>query len=497
MGLGGAYRPNAMEVMDGQKSEKKPVRTRWSAGDKTKIMRLIANAEVTSLEEEDKTKQSDIKEKVYTTRQVETSVTLIDSPEADVVLEALLFISKYADISKNNLAGLIKSGIVQKLMNNCTKNICILRLSLRLLSVLVNIEEGLYEIDQNKYDDQIISIANIYMEHKDSHVKEFVAEVLAKIASSCRITTLIFKVKLLIPVFENMKNSNNVNLLYHSMLLFCELIEAPAAVSALNTEHNYCDLNIIVTHLSSKDDKISNLALNVFEKLSRYGLPFIQDNLPKISLMERMFRIIMNDEKEQQHVNAIQVVQNCLNSSESSSYFVESVEFIELCQWVKTCQPKYLLPLILFIKLTGIPELKQILFDISVAESILFFFRCKNTLVLNKTCLAVSNMTTHKYCCEAMLTPVVAGDLIEMLQRQNDEEDPYNEIALKTVFFFIRRNIKALDICLQNSLKTILLDFFYNKISELSPDDIYMVLEILYKCLVPLSIRKSSLLKIF
>lgn len=432
----------------------------------------------------DKTKQSEIKEKVYTTKQVETSVTLIDSPEADVVLEALLFISKYADINKNNLAGLVKSGLAQKLMNNWTKNICILRLSLRLLTILLNVEEGLYEIDQNKYDDQIISIANMYMEHKDSHVKEFAAEILAKIASSCRVSTLIFKVELLIPIFENMKNSKNVNLLYHSMLLFCELIEAPAAVSALAENHS-CDLNIIAAQLSSKDDKISDLALNIFEKLSRYGLPFVQDTLRNILLMEKMFRIIMNDDKEQQHAKAIQIVQNCLNSNETSSYFIESIEFIELCQWVKTCHPKYLLPLIeVFIKLTGMPELKQILFDLSVEESILFFFRYKDKQVLNKTCMAVSNMTTHKYCCEAMLTPVVAGDLIEILQRQNDAEDPNNEIALKAVFFFIRRNIKALDIFLENDLKRILLDIFYNKMPELNNDSIYMILEILYKCLV-------------
>ncbi|KAL1505666.1 hypothetical protein ABEB36_005173 [Hypothenemus hampei] len=441
----------------------------------------------------DKTKQSDLKEKIYTTRQVDTSVTILDSPENDVVLEALLFLSKYADINKNNVVNLVKIGTVEKLLNNLKKNICILRLSVRLLSNLLGCEEGIYELDQDKYNDKVIDIATMYMEHKDSHVKGFCVEILAKIANSCRITTLIFKVDLFNPIFDHMRSLKSGNVLYFTMLLFYELINAPAAVCVLPECPRY-DLNVIISHLHHKENKISNIVLDILEKLSRYGLPFLQESLKKYGVMEKMFKIVMNEEKLEQHQHAFNIIHNCLNSNETCSYFVESIEFLELCQWLKTCNPKFFLPLIeIFITLTAIPEMKQILFDLSVEETIMYFFKYKNKLLINKTCKAISNMTTHKYCCETMLTPVIADILIEILQRQNDEEDRYNEVALKTVFHFTRRYARALSIFLDRNFSPVLLNYFLEKSEYITEESFLMVLEILYKCLVHPAYQKDFL----
>ncbi|CAG9765278.1 unnamed protein product [Ceutorhynchus assimilis] len=431
----------------------------------------------------EKNKQIDLKEKSYSTRQVETSVALLASPETEVVLEALLFISKYADFNRNNLLALIKTDIIEKLFENFHKNICILRVSLRLLSVMLDTEDAICEMDQEKYDPQIVEISQMYIDSKDQHVKQFCVEILAKIANSCRITTLIFKTDLFNPIFDNMKAAKDTNILYYTMLLFYELIDAPAAVTMLSECPKF-DLSIIMSDLNHKEERISNMALDIVEKLSRYGLTFLQESFRKLSLVEKMFKIIMDDEKTNQHSIAIRVIHNCLNSEETCSYFVESLEFLELCQWVKICHPKFLLPIIeVFIKLTSIPELKQTLFDLSVEESILYFYRFKNKSVINKTCEAVSNMTTHKYCCEAMLTPVIAGTLIEILENQTDEEDPFNEVVLKTVFHFIRRYYKAMDIFLSKNFKIILLDYFFGKVHVIKEESFLMILEILYRCM--------------
>lgn len=432
----------------------------------------------------DKTKQTDIKEKVYTTRQVETSITLLESPEYDVVLEALLFISKYADLNKNNLTFLVKNSAIEKLLNNFSKNICILRLSLRLLSVLLDCEDGLFEIDQDKFDNKIVEIARMFMEHKDGHVREFSVEVLAKLSASCRVTTLIFQVELFNPIFDSMKNTKNQNILYNSTLLFYHLVDAPAAVSALPDCPRF-DLNTVLTNINHKEEFISNLSLRVVEKLTGYGLAFLQQLFRKLALMEKMFKIVMNEQKEDQHLTALNIIHNCLNSEDTSTYYIESFEFLELCQWLKTCPTKYLLSMSeLFTKLTSVPELKQTLFDLSVEETILQFFRFNHKTVLNKTCEAVTNMTSHKYCCEAMLTPVVADTLLSILQRTKDDEDPFNEVVLKTIFCFIRRYIKGLDIFLAKNMKPILLDYFLNKSDQISEQSFLMIMEILYRCLV-------------
>ena len=51
----------------------------------------------------------------------------------------------------------------------------------------------------------------MYIEHKDAYVKEFAVEILAKIAPSCRVTTLIFKMDLFNPIFENLKSTKKQN----------------------------------------------------------------------------------------------------------------------------------------------------------------------------------------------------------------------------------------------------------------------------------------------
>ncbi|XP_030750535.1 uncharacterized protein LOC115878252 [Sitophilus oryzae] len=410
----------------------------------------------------DKSKQTEIKEKLYNTKQVETSITILDSPEVDIVLEALLFISKYADLNKNNSVFLIKKGLIPKLTQNLSKNICILRLSLRLFTEVLNFEEALNEIDQEIYDETFLQITDMFIDHKDVHVRQYCIEILSKIAAMPRIAVLIFKIDLLSPVLENIKFSKNSTVQYYTLLLFFRLMDIPAAISAVPECNNY-------------DPK----------KITSFKLSFLQDGFKTVHLVEKLLAIIMRDSREEQHEKAIQILLNCIQSEETSTYFIESIEFLELCQWIKTCHPKYLTPLIeVFLKLSSVPEIKQMLFDLSVEESVLYFFRYSNKFVINKTCQTVSNLTTHKYCCEQMLTPVIASTLLDILNRQNDEEDPYNEIALKTIFHFIRRYNRAIEIFMAKEFKPILLNYFLVKSKLIADESFAMVLEIIYRCLV-------------
>ncbi|KAF7285722.1 hypothetical protein GWI33_010142 [Rhynchophorus ferrugineus] len=441
----------------------------------------------------DKAKQSDIKEKVYNTKQVETSITILESPETDVVLEALLFLSKYADISKNNPVYLTKKGLIEKLVKNMDKNICILRLSLRLLAELLGFDEGLYEIDQEMYDETFLRITDMYIEHKDVYIRQYCVEILSKVATIPRIIVLIFKTDLLNPVLENMKVSKNAIILYHTLLLFYRLMDIPSAVSQLSECKNF-DPNIVIHHINNDDIKISNIVLDIIEKMSSYGLPFIQESFKNVRLVEKVLSIIMKEETVDQHDKALNILKNCLACEETNNYFVESVEFLDLCQWVKTCHPRYLIPLIeVFLILTSMNEMKQTLFDLSVEESILSFFRYSNKILINKVCQAVSNMTTHKYCCEHMLTPVVAATLVDILNRQADDDDSQNEVALRTIYDFMKRNCKALDIFFQKQFKSTLLNYFFTKSMILKEDSFQMILEILYKYLVHPILQKEFL----
>ncbi|KAG5863989.1 hypothetical protein JTB14_032725 [Gonioctena quinquepunctata] len=417
----------------------------------------------------------EIKEKTYLTKQVDTSITILDSPENDVVLESLLFLSR--------------RGLVNKLLNLLEKNVCILRLSLRLLNVLSTLETVLLELDQEMYDDKILEISNLYKFHNDLYVKEFCVAILSKLASSCRIGSLIFGVDLLKPVLATIKTTKSLSLLESTLVFFYEIINTPAVLSSLIEVEKF-DIPIITNQLNHSNDSIVELALKIICRLTSFSLDVFQRMFRQSKLVEKMMLLIMNPEKKKFHNVALEIIQNCMNSSETSTYFIESLEFLDFCQWVKTCDHEYLLPCVdIFEKLSKIPQIKQTLFDLSVENSILLFLRSQDKVILNKTCEAISNMGMHKYCCEHMLTPMVMKTIIEILERK-DEVDPENEVALKTISDFMNRSLKTIDIL--HSLKShqIILEYF-TKGNKLSDESQIRVLEILYKFSVHPRYQKS------
>ncbi|KAJ8945191.1 hypothetical protein NQ318_013641 [Aromia moschata] len=431
----------------------------------------------------DTKKADDIKEKSYITKQVDTSIAILDSPENDVVLESLLFLSKYADIQLNNLNYLQQHGMMVKLLNLFNRNICILRLSLRLLSSLVLLEDVLFELDQDVYNDKIIEIADMYISHSDSYVREFCVSILAKLAASCRVTSLIFKIDLFNPILLTAKTTTNLSLLESTLELLYVLLNAPAALSTLPDIQNF-DVSVIMMHLDNPNGKVSRLAFEIIRKLTYYGLEVFQKMFKENKLVEKMFEVILNPEKIEFHQSALAIIKNCMNCVETESYFIESLVFLEFCQWVKTCDQDYLMPCIdIFEKLSKIPSIKQTLFDLSIEDSILYFLRSTDNKVLNKTCEAISNMSTHKYCYERLLNPTVLRELTQILYRE-DEEDPGNEVALKTIFDFSRRNVKTLDLLVHIEAQNILLEYFTNGTAVVSEESFLRVLEILYKWLI-------------
>ncbi|CAG9823942.1 unnamed protein product [Phaedon cochleariae] len=433
---------------------------------------------------------NDMKEKTYLTRQVDTSIAILDSPEYDILLESLLFLSKYADIKLNNLTYLQQKGLMEKLLNLFNKNVCILRLSLRLLNILLSLDDVLSALDQVKYDDKILEISRLYMNHSDLHVKEFCIAILSKLAASCRITSLIFEADLFTPVLTTLKTTKTLSLLQSTLEFFYVLLNAPAAVSALPMVKNF-EISVLLGLLDNPDHKITDLAFKVLIRITSFTLEVFQKLFKHAKLVERMLVVIMDPEMRLYHQDAFTIILNCMNCEETSCYFIESLEFLDFCRWTKTCDPEYLLSCInLFENLSQIPHIKQTLFDLSVEDSILFFLRSTDKCILNKTCIAISNMGVHKYCCEHMITPVVIKTIVGILERK-DDLDPGNEIALRTISDFMRRSLKTIDLLNSLGFQNILLDYFKKGTKGLSQDSYLRVLEMLYKFAVHPLYQKS------
>lgn len=416
----------------------------------------------------------------YVAKQVDTSIVILDSPEDSVVVEALLYLSEYAEIQENNLIYLYTQGLLQKLLNLLNRHVSITILALRFLGKLLTIKEVVTELDQDIYDDKMLEIVHMYISHKDHNIVQFCFSILSKVTDSSRITCLIFKKELFKPIFDTIKKTTDVDVLEWTLELLLKLVTAPTASDVL-PEVNDFDISVLLHHLGSPEKKIVHLCLEIIQKITDYCLDSFQKMFREAKLIQTMFEIIMNNDNEQYHVMALNIICNSMKSDETSNYFVESLEFIKFCQWVKTCDRKHLFPYILILEqLTRIPSRRQMLFDLSVEHSILSFLRSTDKKVLNKTCDAISNMMTHRYCCEEMLKAGVLRHLFHMLFRK-DQEDPGNEVALKTILEFSRRNLYTLDIIHKLGAHKVLLAYFKKNIGCISDASFSGIFEILYK----------------
>ncbi|VEN36820.1 unnamed protein product [Callosobruchus maculatus] len=422
----------------------------------------------------------DIKEKTYLTRQVDTSIAILDSSENDVVLESLLFLSKYADIKLNNLDYLQQKGLMNKLLKLFKSNICILRLSLRLLDILLNLEDVVYELDQSQYDDKIIEISNYYITHSDLPIKKFCVSILSKLAVSSRITSLIFKIDLFNPILATMKSTKDLGLLEATMKFFHALLSVPAALSMLPTVEKF-DVGVVMMHLEHQHVPIRDITYDIILKMTSFSIDIFQQMFKNQKLVEKMLNVVMVPQKAEFHKRALNVVLNCIESEETSTYYIESLEFLNFCQWVKACDPEYFLPCVkLFEHLSKINRIKQTLYDLSVEESILYFLRSNDKTILNITCEAICNMSEHSYCCNKMVQPVVLRAIVEMLERK-DDIDPQNEVAIKTLFTLARRVPETIDILCTIDAVPILLEYFRRGTKMLSEETFMRVLELIYR----------------
>lgn len=424
----------------------------------------------------------------YVTKQVDTTVALLDTLENDVVLDALQYLSEYVGVHVNNLKYVQQCRITQKLLNLLDRNITILRLSLRLLESLLTIKETVTELDQDIYNDKIQIISQMYISHKDVSVRQFCVSIILKLTQSCRISCLIFKTETLKSILDTIKPTTDRNFLRCNLELLLKLLNAPVASSFLPKMQEF-NISVLLNQLGSHEKTIVQLTYEIINKITSYRFDVFQKMFKKARLVETMLEVVMDPAYQEYHETAFDIIINCMKNKETLDYFIKSLEFLQFCEWVKTCDHKYLFSCILILEqLTRIPSNRQMLFDLSVENSLLSFLRSKENKVLNKTCEAISNMMAHKYCCEEMLKPHVLKELFLILAKK-DQEVCGNEVVLKTILDFSRRNLNTLDMIHSLGAHKILLGYIKKGIGFISEESFLGILEILYKISMNPSLR--------
>jgi hypothetical protein len=426
----------------------------------------------------DETQHHSIKDKEYITREIETSITLLESPENNIVLEALLFLSKYADIQLNNIIFVHSGGLLPKLLALLDHNICILRVSLRLLwQLLAMVEAAQLELNQDKFDEYVLKIVRLYMSHSDVHVKQFCSLILSIYSTMGKAAVLLTEPGVVGAILRTIKDPENDVILNSSLEVFSKFIEMESVRASLPQERDF-NLDIFVEQMSTSEDCFRTI-LRIFEKMTYFGDDELQNRLKECNLVEHVINILVDPDRKEYVPMCLNIIMHCMGNENTNSYFVTSLEFLKFCQWVKTCPDDVMLICAnIFLELSKIDSIRQMLFDLSIENTILSFLRDYDKKVLNTTCEAISFMSKHKYCCEKMITPVVIKKILEILRRTGDSEDPQNETALSTLHYFCRRDSRTIHMIRAYDGLDVLFKYLNDGTDKLSENSYRKVLEI-------------------
>ncbi|RZC40606.1 uncharacterized protein BDFB_002774 [Asbolus verrucosus] len=267
------------------------------------------------------TKHDSIKEKPYITREIETSITLLESPEGNIVLESLLFLSKYADIQRNNLNFVQSHGLLPKLLALLDHNICILRVSLRLLSQLLTTDAAQLQLNEDRFNEHILKICKFYTSHEDVYVKEFSILILTTYSNMGKTEILLAEPNLIRAILKTVKEPENDIILATTLQLFNKLIEVKEVRAALPNEE-YFRLDIFIEKMSASDESFK-IILGILEKITYFGDDELQTRLKECNLVEHVFNIIIDPDRKEHVMTCLNIVMHCMKNENTNSYFVQ------------------------------------------------------------------------------------------------------------------------------------------------------------------------------
>ncbi|KAK4878030.1 hypothetical protein RN001_010536 [Aquatica leii] len=382
----------------------------------------------------------------YETADVRTSITLLTSVEIDVVIRALSTLSKYSDEKDLNVTFLYKSGVVPKLLDLLIyTNLTILRFSLKLLSQIVTfLPNAALELSFEQYTKDLKKITHLFMSSTDNVIKEFCVQFLAHVVKSSVLASSLLKMGIVPTVFDVLSSSQDVDTQYNTLIFFNRVLEAREAITVVPELAEFSP-RVLICYIKHQVPEIRLEALNIIEKVASWRSNKTQALLRAVKAIENLFNVLLDEEYAALHKKCLNVILVSMECVETAHYFVESLEFIKFTEWSKTCAKRLMLPSItILVTLFQEPSLKQMLFDFSVEDSILSFFRTENEFIFVKVCEGICSMSMHEYCCEKIVTPVVIKCILQMLRRNQIPVIPYHEIAIKTLLTLLKRNEKTI-----------------------------------------------------
>ncbi|KAB0791117.1 hypothetical protein PPYR_02917 [Photinus pyralis] len=417
----------------------------------------------------------------YETTDVLTSITLLGSAEKNIVLRALNTLTKFADRKDTNSEYLYKNGAMTKLVDLLEySDLAILRFTLKLLAQMVTISsEAAEEMSFGSYKSFLGQITFLFVTSQDAFVKEFGAQFLANVSVPA-VSSSLLRLGVMAPIFSVLKYSDDLDTQFYTLRLLYNVLEAREAPSVIPNVPEF-SAETLLDYLLHSVAEVRSEALNVVEGLALWKSARVQEHFRESRTMERLLQIILQEEYKSMHKKAFAIILISTECPQTVSHLVKTVEFLEFCQWAKSCPKKLIRPAATILAaITKDSSHLQLLFDFSVEDTILSFFRTENEFVHYQVCVAISNLSAHRYCCQKIVTPVVVKCILRILHRLNLPFNPYHEIAYKTILDLLKRNEKTINLVASSDGIHLLLGGLLRKKDNYSSEGLYDQLYILY-----------------
>ncbi|KAK5638834.1 hypothetical protein RI129_013129 [Pyrocoelia pectoralis] len=417
----------------------------------------------------------------YETTNILTSITLLGSVEKNVVIRALSTLTKFADEKQTNSEYLYKNGILTTLMELLEyTDLAILRFTLKLLAQMVTISsEAADELSFGDYKSSVARIAFIFISNQDTIVKEFSSQFLANINNSI-ISSSLLSLGIISPIFSLLAYSEDPDAQFYTLRLFCNVLDAPEAPTVIPKLPDFSP-KLLLDYLRHPVQEIATEAIDIIERLVLWKSDRVQELFRESKIVEGLLKIIFEEGYKNLHKKAFSIIQNSIECPETLNYVVQTLEFLEFCKWAKTCPKKQIRPTATILAAISKANAHlQLLFDFSIEDTILSFFRTENEFVHYQVCVAISNLSRHRYCCQKIVTPVVIKCILRVLLRLNLPLNPYHENAYKTLLDLLKRNEKTMNLIITCNGVELLIDALLRDKDNYSSEGLYDLLYILY-----------------
>lgn len=421
-----------------------------------------------------------VTKKSFNTADIKTSIALLSTKDYNVLLKAVGTLCRYASKQEDSLNQYIENGIYSKfiplLENKCLD---VLKYTLKLVALLSK-RQFLQSVEFQKIVICTELINRIYIEIHDNFIKECSSFILWQyIIYNQIIASQIYSTQLLQAIFEDIRQSHDIDILFNCLNLYRLLLDTQLAKED-TLRNGLFSFQVVKCLLTCEQDEVKDLIMNIVLTLTTWRSEEMNLFLTDSGLVQIMFNILLKNERAYTN-RAYDVIQNCLSHEKCALSFSKCLEFREFVNWLKSCSNKSILRILPVLEiLTKVPEIRDTLHGLCFEKIIFSWMKYKHSDVIEYLLKIFNNLTEHKRFCQDFCRYAVINTIKSYIVDETLPQIPHCEDALLALENMLSRQQDSLRLFMLAGGIPLIEDLFVTGEEKLSDEGYKHVIAILH-----------------